>query len=129
MENKIVKVLFIVPSLDPGGIETYLLRFLKFIHKDEAIKPYLLVRNLNKGALYDQYEALEIPIYFQPLGYFNLKNIKYYFNLFKKQQFDTVCDFNANFAGMPIWLSKKSWHKKSNNILQTRQKSFSLLTF
>jgi glycosyltransferase involved in cell wall biosynthesis len=108
MEKKQVKVLFIVPTLNPGGIETYLLRFLKFIQKDQTIKSYILVRSLNKGVLYEQYETLEIPIYFQPLGYFKLQNIKWYFQFFKKHQFDTVCDFNANFAGIPMWLSEKA---------------------
>lgn len=119
MEKKQVKVLFIIPTLNPGGIETYLLRFLNFIQKDKVITPYILVRSLNKGALYAQYKALELPIYFQPLGYFNVQNIKWYYQFFKKHQFDTVCDFNANFAGIPIWLSKRSGVK--NRITFYRQ--------
>ncbi len=100
------KVLFIIPTTNPGGIETYVLRFLNYIQNNELIEPILLVRSINKGELSAEYEKLNIQIYYKPLGYFNLKNIINYLNLFKENKFDTICDFNANFAGVPVFLGK-----------------------
>ncbi|MDO9551554.1 glycosyltransferase [Rhodonellum sp.] len=108
MVTKKNKVLFIIPTLNPGGIETYLLRFLSFIKQDALLDPYVLVRNMERGDLFENYVALGVPIYFQPLGYINPKSFKWYYKLFIKEQFDTVCDFNANFAGIPMWLAKQA---------------------
>jgi len=106
MNSTSKKVLFIIPTTNPGGIETYLLRFLIYIKNNELIEPILLVRNLNKGELSKEYEKLNIQIHYKPLGYFNIKNIITYLNLFKENKFDTICDFNANFAGIPVFLGK-----------------------
>jgi len=100
------KVLFIIPSVDSGGIETYVLRFLR--KYKSQIQASVLVRHTKKGDLFEQYNALEIPLYFIPLGKFNVKKWKVYRSLFEKEQFDTVCDFNANFAGIPMWMAKKA---------------------
>lgn len=106
MDAKKIKVLFIVPTLNPGGIETYLLRFLKFIKMDDYLEPVVLVRRREKGALFGEYESLGLPIYFQPLGYFHLGRMLWYYRFFKNQKFDTVCDFNANFGGIPMLLAR-----------------------
>ena len=106
MDTKKVKVLFIIPTLNPGGIETYLLRFLKFIKKYDSLEPVVLVRSGEKGALFGEYGSLGLPIYFQPLGYFHPGRMLWYYRFFKKGKFDTVCDFNANFGGIPMFLAR-----------------------
>jgi glycosyltransferase involved in cell wall biosynthesis len=106
MDAKKIKVLFIIPTLNPGGIETYLLRFLKFIKKDDSLEPVVLVRSWEKGALFGEYGSLGLPIYFQPLGYFHPGRMLWYYRFFKKGKFDKVCDFNANFAGIPMFLAR-----------------------
>jgi hypothetical protein len=55
MVTKKSKVLFIIPTLNPGGIETYLLRFLSFIKQDALLDPYVLVRSMERGELYQRY--------------------------------------------------------------------------
>lgn len=111
------KICFLIPSVKSGGIETYLLRFLRFLEED--IDVTVLVRNRSKGELYEDYKNTGAKIHLQPLGYFNLKSINWYYRFFKQQQFDTICDFNANFAGIPIWLSKRAGVK--NRIAFYRQ--------
>lgn len=111
------KVLFIIPSVDSGGIETYVLRFLK--HYKNDLDASVLVRHTRKGDLYEQYLALEIPLYFIPLGKFNVKKWNVYKRLFQREQYDSVCDFNANFAGIPMWMAKKAGVK--NRITFYRQ--------
>ena len=114
-----IKVLFIIPSLDPGGIETYLLRFLKYVKEDNRIEPYILVRCFDKGNLFHQYEELNKNIYFQPLGKFNIKYIYWYYRFFVNSDFNTVCDFNSNFAGLSMFIAKISGVK--NRIAFYRQ--------
>jgi glycosyltransferase involved in cell wall biosynthesis len=104
------KVLFIIPSVSPGGIETYLLRFLKA--KGKEMEAVVLIRSQTRGKLFEEYEALGIPIVFMPLGYLNPFRWFRYYHFFRKNRFDTVCDFNANFAGIPLWLAKLAGIKK-----------------
>jgi len=101
--ERVRKVLFLIPSVDSGGIETYLLRFLK-IHKLE-IDPFVLIRNTRKGNLLEEYKKLSIPMFFLPLGYINPYRCLKYFIFFRRNSFDTICDFNGNFAGLTMWLA------------------------
>ncbi|AXG73150.1 glycosyltransferase [Flavobacterium arcticum] len=107
-----LKVCFLIPSVRSGGIETDLLRFLNYQDNANAIDATILVRNKSKAELYDAYKATGANLVFKPLGYFNLSNMLWYYRFFKKVKFDTVCDFNANFAGLPMFLSKLAGIKK-----------------
>lgn len=109
MDNK-KKICFLIPSVKSGGVETYLLRFLKY--QNGAIDATVLVRNSAKGELDEAYRATGAKLVFKPLGYFNLSAIRWYYSFFKKEKFNTVCDFNANFAGLPMFLSKLAGIKK-----------------
>ena len=109
-DKKKINVCFLIPSLKSGGIETYLLRFLN--HNKGKIDATVLIRNSSSGELYDSYKATEEKIIFRPLGYFNISAMHWYYRFFKAQKFDTVCDFNANFAGLPMLLSKFAGVKK-----------------
>ncbi|OIQ21441.1 MAG: hypothetical protein BM557_04085 [Flavobacterium sp. MedPE-SWcel] len=104
------KVCFLIPSVLSGGIETYMLRFLT--HQKGNIDATVLVRKSSKGELYESYKATGARIVFKPLGYFNPKNMLWYYRFFKKEQFDVVCDLNANFAGLPIVLSRLAGIKR-----------------
>lgn len=109
-DKKKINVCFLIPSLKSGGIETYLLRFLN--HNKGKIDATVLIRNSSSGELYDSYKATGAKIIFRPLGYFNISAMHWYYRFFKAQKFDTVCDFNANFAGLPMLLSKFAGVKK-----------------
>lgn len=100
----IKKVCFLIPSVSAGGIETYLLRFLKY--SDSKFDVTVVVRNTQRGELYDNYLETGAKLIFKPLGYFSFLRIYDYFRFFKSQSFDVVCDFNANFAGLPLWIAK-----------------------
>ena len=47
-----------------------------------------------------------------PLGYFNPLNWIKYLRFFKLNRFDVVCDFNANFAGIPLLLARLAGVKR-----------------
>lgn len=104
------KVCFLIPSVKSGGIETYLLRFLQFA--DGRLDATILVRNKDKGELFQDYKDTGAKILFKPLGYFNLSSIKWYYHFFKQQEFETICDFNANFAGLVMLLARILGTKK-----------------
>ena len=97
------KIGLIIPSLSSGGIEMYVLRFLNFIKSTKKIT--IIVRSNQKGELYEDYKKTGVNIIFMPLGYANLKRALKYYRFFRKMQFDVVCDFNANFAGLSLLLA------------------------
>jgi glycosyltransferase involved in cell wall biosynthesis len=100
-----LKTCFLIPSVASGGIEMYLLRFLNYIEDTNNIT--VLVRSNEKGELYEEYKATGVNLKFLPLGYLSPKRIKDHYKYYKEQQFDVICDFNANFAGIPMFLAKK----------------------
>ena len=93
-----MKTLFLITSLEQGGIETYLLRYLEYFQEHEAI---VICKSGGLGELYPQYTQMVrvIPMYFSYFG-----GVRYYryYKLLKREQVDTVCDFTGNFAGLPL---------------------------
>ena len=109
MSHKL-KICFIIPTVKSGGIETYLLRFLKYLNNSMDVT--VLVRNTNKDELLEAYQKTGAHMVFQPLGNFNPSKMMWYYRFFKENAFDAVCDFNANFAGQTMMLSKLAGVKK-----------------
>lgn len=54
----------------------------------------------------------EYPMFFMPLGYFNQAKWVAYYQFFRSNRFDTICDFNANFAGLPLLIAKLTGIRK-----------------
>jgi len=105
MKSKHLKICFLIPSVASGGIEMYLLRYLNFIEDTKDIT--VLVRSNQKGELHEEYKATGVELKFLPLGYLSLSKIRQHYKYYKKQKFDVICDFNANFAGIPLLLAKR----------------------
>lgn len=105
------KVVFFTTSLNSGGIENYLLRFLKY--SEDEIKPYIFCKSGEFGELECKYKKIKnIELKQLEIGYFNfLSLIRLYFFL-KKNQIETICDFTGNFAGLIIFVAKCSGIKK-----------------
>ncbi|MBO3100174.1 glycosyltransferase [Gelidibacter pelagius] len=104
MKNNHLKICFLIPSVASGGIEMYLLRYLNFIKDTSQIT--VLVRSSQKGELYDEYKATGVKLVFLPLGYLSLSKTINHYQFYKSQKFAVICDFNANFAGLPMALGK-----------------------
>lgn len=95
------KCVFFVIGLEQGGIETYLLRFLKYNNG----KNYNIIwcKSGTSGVLYDAYKEVANEIIVQkPLGYFSIWAYIRLFLYLKNKHIDTVCDFTGNFAGLPL---------------------------
>jgi len=119
------KVLFIIPTIDAGGIEMYLLRFLKQF--SSQINATVLVRNKKStGQLIDQYRELGVSIVFFPLGYINFIKLWRFKQYLEKENFETICDFNGNFAGSSMLVSaitnvpvRLTFYRQSTNHFNT----------
>lgn len=98
------KVLFVVTSLEVGGLETYLLRFLNF--SNNKINATVFCKSGRGGALEEKYNILGVTIIKYKFGYFPISSSIKLYRFFKKEKFDTVCDFTGDFAGLTLSLAR-----------------------
>lgn len=99
------KIVFIIPTSNAGGIETYLLRFLK-LHSS-SIHAHVLVLSTKRGALAEEYDKLKnVTVVHHPIGYYHVHNFIWFYRFLFKHQFNTLCDFNGNFAGIPLTIGR-----------------------
>lgn len=106
------KVIFFVTSLQSGGIENYLLRFLKEKHSNIAD-----ITVFCKGGFGGQLEAEylkidNIRIVKKKVGYFDPFVYLYLYRFLKKGGYTTVCDFTGNFAGLMLAIASVVGIKK-----------------
>ena len=97
---------FIIVSLEHGGTENYLLRFLRYLLKvNPNLNITIICKGGKAGTLLNEFEELGVNVEIFKLGYLNVKNIK----VFKRKlsyNYDVVCDLTGNFAGMSMSLAK-----------------------
>jgi len=98
------KVLFVITSLEVGGIETYLLRFLGF--SSGKLNSTVLCKGGRSGPLEDSYKQENVDIILFRLGYFSFYNYWKLHKYLKKENFDTICDFTGDFAGALLLVAK-----------------------
>lgn len=105
------KVLFVVISLELGGTENYLLRFLDFI-KNKKIEPVVLCKRGVTGSLEKKYSALGVRIVKMKVS--NLPDISWikFYLFLKKEKFHVITDFTGNFSGITLGISKLIGLKK-----------------
>lgn len=103
---------FFVHSLDSGGIENYLLRFLREKNKDfDSI--YVWCKSGEGGQLDDSYAALEnVSLVKLKLSYFDINPYRELKQFIVENNIDAVCDFTGNFAGRVIYTAKKAGVEK-----------------
>jgi len=100
------KVCIFTTSLNQGGIERSILRFLDYAISRADYT--LVVRNAKTGELYKEYNRCNINILFQSVGFLNPFKCWKIYSFLKKNSFDVVCDYTGNFAGLTMWLAKKA---------------------
>ena len=103
------KRLFLVTSLDQGGIETYLLRFLSY---DKEACNIVMCKSGKYGELYEKYAAVADGLSLKYLGYVNVWAYWCFFLYLRRSDFDVICDFTGNFAGLPLLVAKLAGVKK-----------------
>ena len=105
------KSVFFVSSLNSGGIENYLLRFLK--HYDGNFSPIVICKGNSFGELSDEYAAIKnIELIKMNLGYFNLNSYLKVYKILKDNHIDSIVDFTGNFAGLIMLVGNFAGIKK-----------------
>ncbi|WFB63283.1 glycosyltransferase [Sphingobacterium sp. WM] len=101
-------VIFFVTSLQSGGIENYLLRFIEETHLrfDNII---IFCKSGIGGQLETQYLRFKnLQIVKHKVGNFSIRDLKFIDNFFKNNSFSAVCDFTGNFSGLILYLAKRN---------------------
>lgn len=125
------KTLFFVTTLNSGGIENYLLRFLKFF--DGQIEPIVVCKGNSFGELEEEYKKIKnIRLIKMNVGYFDATSYAKIYKLIKEEDVDSVCDFTGNFAGLTLFAAnlagiekRISFYRGSSN--HFKETSFKLL--
>lgn len=99
-------IIFFVTSLQSGGIENYLLRFLtEKHHKFEKVIVYC--KGGLGGQLEPQYRALpNVEIIKQKISFFNPIDYLKLKKFLLQNNCTTICDFTGNFAGLVLKTAK-----------------------
>lgn len=99
-------VIFFVTSLQSGGIENYLLRFLQ----NDNIKfdnIYIYCKSGYGGQLEQDYLRISnLKIIKNKIGYFDIGSFKSLKSFLLKENINAVCDFTGNFAGVILSIAK-----------------------
>lgn len=98
------KVVFLVTNLDTGGIENYLLRFLKF--NKGRIEAYVICKSGKLGTLLTDYQSAGAQVFPMHVGYLNIRGFSRLYLFLRKRKFDAICDFTGNFAAFPLLIAK-----------------------
>ncbi len=120
-------VCFLVTSLESGGAENYLLRFLQFSQKD--CRALVLCKSGKKGILEEQYIKAGAQVVTISSGYFNPKAWYQTYKLYKKNNIEAVCDFTGNFAGIYLAIAKFSGIQKRIAFYRRSSHAFKLTKF
>lgn len=101
-----VKTCFFVTSLNSGGIENYLLRFLQF--SKDKIQATVYCKSGGLGDLEQEY--LDAGANLKPfkIGMFSVKDFFKLHKELKKEDYDSVVDFTGNFAAIPLLIAKRA---------------------
>jgi glycosyltransferase involved in cell wall biosynthesis len=105
------KNLFLIVSLNSGGLENYLLRFVS--HYQNDFEAYVICKSGKSGSdLVNDFEQLGVTIIPLKLSYFNFLAYIKFFKLLKTEKYDCICDFTGNFAALPLLTAKLAGIKK-----------------
>lgn len=97
-----VTVVFFVHSLNSGGVENYLLRFLQYKHS-EFNKVYVYCKSGSGGQLESDYLYIpNVEVVKRKHSYFDLLSFKWMHQFLKSKNVSVICDFTGNFAGLPV---------------------------
>lgn len=100
------KVAFLIAGVNAGGTENYLLRFIKYYHKE--IEATVYCKSGKLGELEDEFinaGAHLVPFY---LGYFNYGRFSRLRKEFENKKFDSVCDLTGSFGAFPLMVAKSA---------------------
>lgn len=106
------KVIFFITSLDSGGVENYLLRFLE--HKQQSFSHIIVFCKSGKGGqLEEKYRSLRnVCIIKRKIGLVNFFDYLWLMSFLSKKKDFAVCDFTGNFGGLVLSCARLMGLKK-----------------
>jgi glycosyltransferase involved in cell wall biosynthesis len=110
--SKSYKVCFLLFNLDPGGLETYLLRFIKTVGHD--LKIIVVLKSGRSGFLEDDYLNLGVELKFIKTGYLYIPGWIRVWKFLRREKFHSVVDLTGNFGGIYLFLSKAAGVQRRN---------------
>jgi glycosyltransferase involved in cell wall biosynthesis len=97
-----MKYLFLCHSLNVGGIETYILRFARWmlkLHPEHQL--HIACKSGQFGSYETEFRKLGIILHSLPMGYLNpIPCFRLYYFL-KFNRYDAICDFGGDFGAFP----------------------------
>ena len=97
------RICFLLYNLDPGGLETHLLRFIKYAGKD--FQSVIIVKKGVEGDLFQPFKEAGAELFLIRTGYFNVGGWMKILKVFKRTRFYAICDFTSNFSGIYLVLA------------------------
>ena len=98
-----MKLLFLCHSLNIGGLETYILRFSRWLTKTH---PCYSMHLVCKSGIFGPYETdfreTGVELHSMPLGYINPLQYFMFYRFLRYGRFDAVCDFGGDFGALPV---------------------------
>ena len=116
------KTLFIVSSLEVGGVEMYLLRFLTLFNN--KLNSVVLCRKGKRGTLADDYEELGVNIEVKHIDYLSLNDHFWFYSYLKRNNFDAICDFSGDFSGLILLIGRITGIKKRISFYRESEHQF-----
>ena len=99
-------VVFFVHSLDSGGIENYLLRFLREQHAKFA-NIFVYCKSGRGGQLEAHYNEIKnVNVVKEKIGYLDFKAFHHLKNFLTINRISSVCDFTGNFSGLTLLIAR-----------------------
>jgi glycosyltransferase involved in cell wall biosynthesis len=100
-----LKIAFFVTDLNSGGIENYLLRFLRFY--EDKISATVYCKAGRKGGLASQFEAIGASVIPLKVGHLGLGDFRKLKRVLGSNRFQAVVDFTGNFAAWPLLAAQR----------------------
>jgi glycosyltransferase involved in cell wall biosynthesis len=101
-----MRLLFLIHSLNIGGIETYVLRFAKWLHSNYPdIEMHIICKSGLFGPYEEEYRKEGVFLHPIKLGYFNLIRYLRFYKFLRLLKIDAICDFSGDFGGLPALCS------------------------
>lgn len=98
-------ILFFVTSLDSGGLENYLLRFISN-YSENFNEIFVWCKSSKGGVLENKYTSIKnVSIIKKNPSTTSLSNYTFLLKTIKKKKIHSVCDFTGNFSGFNMLMS------------------------
>ncbi|MBO4491396.1 MAG: glycosyltransferase [Lentisphaeria bacterium] len=114
------EILFLITSLQSGGIENYLLRFLQFYGVEGCT--CFCALNIG-GALEEKYRRLGVNLVFQRFSYVNPFTWIPFMTYLQRHKPDIICDFRGDFAAVALTIARLCgvryricWYRHSSHL-------------